>query len=532
MRLKQMIPTVAGLLQKKAKSANYASNAATSASLFFNYQQRPQFSLLVAELMLFDPKVTLALAVRDGLLMNAKVEIVDGRPEVMEFVKAQWDRLWCNNSHQVLSTKLFGYCGLETMFRRGQGRWDGKICFDTFRDFHPRDVRPLMRDGMIKGISLGNVRDRYSAPIGRLTGKLPIWGAKACWLTYNSRFGSLFGEAILEHCYAPYWEKTQEGGAVKLRQLRMMKDAWMGAFIRYPAEITKDKQTGQVISWKDIARDMVENIYSGSVFGLPSTRDKDGNLKWDLEPPTGVEGATQIFEYTTTCDKEILEGLQVPGEVLQAMESGSGYSGRSIPFVAFLAVLQNEFNQYLRAIDDQVIRPLVRLNFGIEPSYEIKPKSLIETIGALMGDGKSESGSSSNTSHEATAGARLAAALPQVVAASQNGNGSPGVNRLRNGYGGTAHMSNAQASPRYKERSARVAPAGGATAGGIYYEQGRWISPEAMQFASSDELARLDAYDSSRSRRQQVHDIDETHETTRPPTMRIDSQRFSLPRDN
>lgn len=482
------------LVRKKARTSGYDSASAGTPSQFHNFDERPPFSLVAAELMTFDPKVTIALGVRDGLLMNAEVDIVDGRPEVMDFVRDQWDAIWECEADRLLKTKVFGYAGFEVMYRPGQGRWSNKVVFKSLRDFHPRDVRPLVRDSDIMGVSVRNVKRRSDnarllPASSHADGKIAVWRPKSLWLTFGSKYGSLFGESLLEHAYAPWHEKTMKGGAIKLRQLRMIKDAWMGHVIRYPNEVIRDARTGEPITWRDIARDLVENAMSGAAVGLPSQQDDNGNYRWDIVPPTSVDGATQIFEYAHELDREILEGCQMPSEVLEAMSSGSGFSGRSIPFVALLAILQGEFQRYVQAIDDQVLRELVRLNFGVEPRYQIKPKKLIETVGKLMGgteDSGSDEGSSppqATTTPNFGLGARAPQDSQQLA-----GQNQPMATRSTNGS-----SANGAASRNTSNGQPTRAPASGALVGGVYYAPHAWIPPSATQFASQLELEQLDA---------------------------------------
>ena len=58
-------------------------------------------------------------------------------------------------------------------------------------------------------------------------------------------------------------------------------------------------------------------------------------------------------------------------EVVKASQTGSGYSGRSIPFLVVLSVCNNELVEIVKCVDQQVLRPLACLNFGGDPDYEI-----------------------------------------------------------------------------------------------------------------------------------------------------------------
>jgi hypothetical protein len=459
-----------------------------------HFEQRPPFSLLTAEMMTFDPKVTIALAVRNGLLMNAEVEVADGRPEVMEFIAAQWERIWQNEGSKILDAKNFGFAGFEAMYREAPrgSRWDGRLLFDKLKDFHPRDIRPLIRKSEIVGLTLRNVkgkkanRDEVQGLIRSpgSAGKVPIWSPKSLWLTYGFKYGNLFGQALLEHAYGPWHEKHMRGGAIKLRQLRMVKDAWVGDVLRYPTGWSQRMPDGRMITGRDVAREVGENRYSGGVVGIPSDRDANGHELFGYETPSSVDGATGVFDYCDKLDTEILEALETPIEVLEALSSGSGFSGRSIPFIALLAILQEEFAEYVRQIDEQILRPLVRINFAVEPYYEIRPKSLIEVITDLMGKADSAGGG------EATQ--QVAGGAPTMQQPTFGRQFSGSFSNPFDSYRQNRRFASVVSScPRDNKARSFKSPDGGAVIGGIYYAAGRLVPASAVQFASDDELQRL-----------------------------------------
>jgi hypothetical protein len=76
--------------------------------------------------------------------------------------------------------------------------------------------------------------------------------------------------------------------------------------------------------------------------------------------------------------------LDVPPEVVQAAETGSGWSGRSVPMLVFLAGEDALAQAVLRAFDRCALKHLVRVNYGDEP-YTVAPVPLAET---LMGGGE------------------------------------------------------------------------------------------------------------------------------------------------
>jgi hypothetical protein len=109
--------------------------------------------------------------------------------------------------------------------------------------------------------------------------------------------------------------------------------------------------------------------------------DRDGRRLVDYTPPQDVGGATQIFKWKHDLDQEIWKALEIPPEIIEASAPGSGYAGRSIPFMVALSAVQTELNELVRAVDRDILRPLAHLNFGRAPQYELRPRPLIETFG-------------------------------------------------------------------------------------------------------------------------------------------------------
>jgi hypothetical protein len=357
------------LLNRKPITATYRQPPPASAAV--RIDELPPFNLRVADLMRFDPQIRIGLGARNGLLMGAQVDVRGGDPTIASWVQTQWDRVWASSSHQLLRTKLYGFLPCEVMYREATaGPFAGAIEFDYLKDRHPRDARLLVNDGQPVGFSLkcGNARPvRVLAP-------------KALVCTFNSEFGDAYGTALLERAYPPWHEKWMEGGAKKTLRLRMIKDAYIGDIFWYPIDKTVQLPSGETTSWRDIAREMVEARLSGGAMTLPLMFDREGNKLIDYSPPQDTGGATPIFQWKHDIDIEIFKALEVPPEVIEASTSGSGFSGRSIPFMIALSAVELELAELVQAVDRDILRPLAQLNFGLQPQYTICPRSLVETF--------------------------------------------------------------------------------------------------------------------------------------------------------
>lgn len=142
---------------------------------------------------------------------------------------------------------------------------------------------------------------------------------------------------------------------------------------------------GTEVSWRDLARELIEARHSGGALTLPLLYDSGGRKLVDYTPPQGVAGSTQIFNWKRDLDLEIWKALEVPPEIIQASTTGSGYSGRWIPFAIALSAVHMELAELIRCVDRDVLRPMAHLNFGRVPQYEIHPRSLVETYAKKFG---------------------------------------------------------------------------------------------------------------------------------------------------
>jgi len=368
----------------------------------------PPFNLHVAELMRFDPQVRVALGARNGLLMSAQIDVTGPREDVNQWVHEQWDRVWCQCAHQLVRAKLYGFQPFEVFFRRTRfqpvpKRTTGfqpveskletcspamnsqdrlKTCptweIAELRDRPVAQTRLLVRDDRPVGFvwKEGEVERRILAPRGLV-------------VTFDADHSRPYGCALLARAYPAWFEKWMRGGAKETLRLRMMKDAYVGDIFWYPADRKVTLPTGEEVSWRDLAREITELRQSGGALALPLLRDRDGNKALDYSPPTPVYGHTQIFQWKRDLDLDIWKALEIPPEIIQAASTGSGFSGRWIPFVVALSAVQTELAEIIRCVDRDLLRPLSQLNFGTAASYEIRAKSLVETYAAKFGEGPS-----------------------------------------------------------------------------------------------------------------------------------------------
>lgn len=360
------------LLRRPAKRAG---SPVVAKPLTPRVDELPPFSLQTAELMRFDPQVRIALAARNGLLMSAQVEITGPQMALNRWVQLQWDRLWMQYAHQLLKAKLYGFMPFEVVYGEAlAGEFRGLIEVAALKDRHPRDCRLLIQNDEPVGFVLRQQEKEIEnfAPL-------------ALTATFDAETTNPYGCALLARAYPSWYEKWMEGGAKRTIRLRMIKDAYLGDIFWYPPERKVQLSDGTEVSWREIARDMIEARQAGGAMTLPLLYDQDGRKLVDYTPPQSMGGHTAIFDWKKDLDIEIWKALEVPPEIIQASNTGSGYSGRWIPFIVALSAVQTELAELIRCVDRDILRPIAQLNFGEVPQYEIRPRPLTETYGERFG---------------------------------------------------------------------------------------------------------------------------------------------------
>lgn len=411
----------------------------------------PVYRHYTGDLMLSsDPIVEFALNIRNAALMQADVEIKCKRPDVQIWLEKNWGTLWNDNRATMVQSKKWGFSALQVI---GEEDNRGLLNVRRVKDFHPWDSVCIRKCGEIVGAAI-------KANSG--SGPLRMHAPQVIWQTFNGRYGNPYGNGLLRRMYPPWFEKWMERGAKNLGRQRMVRDAYRGDYFEYPYAQTITDHTGKQIPWRDIIRGLSESIMSGAAITMPVLQDDKGNNLVKYTPPQNIAVGDHIFEWEERLDKQIFRGADVPLEVVEAQENG-GFSGRSIPLMVLVAVAQLEFNEIVRSAVEMCLRPYAWLNWGGDPEFEIKPKSLIESLA------KDASGSSMGGSAVGSPQGQRPQEQPQQVSPKRES---------------AVQFSN----------EAMHAPAGGVTIHGKRYEGGEFIPSAVVDSLSEEDRGKLEMH--------------------------------------
>lgn len=328
------------------------------------------------------PQIDFGLRILRAPLYRVTWTVEADSPKVGKYVDEQLRNFWDGHLRQI-TTSTFSYgvsCGeLSDRVSRGQ------IVFDRFDDVHPQDAKPIrFTDGKHKGDWAGV---RIKGITGDETSSLgfDLQAPHAWWFPGEAQFGNYWGIPRLKGAHEPFLEKVGKGGAIASRRLWFKKCAFRGGQIRHPMGKTEYEIQGGgtvAIDNQDLARQIVERYENGGTLALPNDKDEKGEYLWVFEPPGPNGEVGGILEYPKELDKEILRGLGIPPELVEASSVGSGWNGRAIPATQFYTSEDEVAQLIVKCADDQLIRPRVALNFGRQHirRYRIKLQSLAQMI--------------------------------------------------------------------------------------------------------------------------------------------------------
>ncbi len=359
----------------------------------------PQLYLLRdIELMLIHPVVHSALSFYKGGISLVEFEVQCDQPEAMEFINEQCMRFWDRGVPLLQGGYEYGWIGLENLYDDSQGM----LAWESLIQFSPRDCYMLTQEYRPVGIRVKNVRPKGSVDLWAASEDVP---AKGLWYNHNPRYNSWYGQSQLTGAWRPWRRLAWKDGLETVIDHGLYRFAFGGPVVEYPdesvqpsataggANTTVDAQGRLIRHCRDVARMIAEWAKTGAGVGIPSTNyptEMGGGRKWSVTMPDHVLDVAPLIGAAKYLQDQIYYGVGVPPELLAAAESGSGYSGRAIPMEAFITQQQRLADAILWLFVEQVLKPLVRWNWGPDVQFHVKVKPLLETKRAAQGGESNE----------------------------------------------------------------------------------------------------------------------------------------------
>ena len=304
-------------------------------------------------------------------------------PTVSAFVTEQCNRFWDRGVPHVQDGYDYGWMGAENLYdvEDGAMKWKG------LRSFSPCDTFILTQDYKPIGVRVKKIQNKGEIDLWLASQDVP---AKALWYAHEPRYSSYYGVTQLLGAWRPWRRLAWKDAAETVLDTGVYRYAFAGPIGRYPENDPQVASQGVPATAydsqgrprrynRDVMRQMVELYKTGAGIGMSSACDDKGNYLWDMQLPEHVLNVDPIINYVKMLKDEISLGIGVPPELIEAADTGSGYSGRKIPMQAFLAQQQRIADRILMMFVEQVLRPLVAWNFGQAARFNVMVKSLLKT---------------------------------------------------------------------------------------------------------------------------------------------------------
>ena len=462
-------------------------------------QSMPPFTIWVIERMRIDPQVKLCTSVRTAPLMRPIFE-VSGDKEVTKFVSDTLRAFWTKAIRKVAKAMVYTLCGGEILYE-----WDEQKSQFRFRglsSIYPTDLKIRSLNGRFTGLRVRMRRGRIHAQnVGKehpddVILRLP----KAFLYLHNREFGAWTGRSIYESAYKPWFDKAERDGGYDIRRLWYYKCAFDGGDIYHPEGNYVDPDTEMVIPYQDIARQIMEMGKTGGVYAFPNSTDANGQRKWERRPPAGNGSGGDILGYIDSLDVEISRGLEVPDDIISQQGGTGSYSGRAIPLAAFMAIANETLTEMVSAVDEFVIAPLVRMNFGSDRLYEIMSAKV--DVNAFTGEQQQQQPGDQQQESQPPDGQQPQEGGDQqpemMLSRIEEVHGSDPlakvIEHLDRSVGKTNvgfTFSGDELHLAYNPNQKR-APIGGINIRGTFYPGGRWIPPGVFDKATPEQQTKIE----------------------------------------
>lgn len=341
----------------------------------------PLFHPLDIPRMLRDPVVQFGLNQLVGPLTLVKAEVQAKSPEVKGFVENTFKKFW-RRAMPLLAFNYFAH-GYAPGVHQFDADRDGRERYAGCQWVHPPDARATV---YAEGDDLGRLCGfRLSGGVG---GGTALGGDDdliphpwAAWMGGLQRAGNHYDMPRLASAFTPWLEKNTRCGGLHTRRLYFRTQAFRGQVIYHPdGHLVPGKEESGLN--RDYALMIADTLENGTVVVVPDIRtagDGRNEPAWRVEPIEGnASAALNVLEYVDGLDKEILIGLGIPPELVEAAETGSGFSGRQIPLLAFMTQMDLLTGPLVGCIEP-AIRELVNRNYdGAEFTLDTQP--LADTV--------------------------------------------------------------------------------------------------------------------------------------------------------
>jgi hypothetical protein len=308
-----------------------------------------------------DPQLKLGLLLIVGLVSGLKYSISSEDKVIKEVLKKLYGR-----HHNSLVRKMIrisfreGFTFAEKVFQREtvtvEG-YSGKAV--GMREIAFQD--PLNNFSFYKS---GDSNQIHSIKQRQGRKEVELKRSRILWFSLDEEFGEVFGESRFKPAY-PFWYYDKIGYQWRVNSLEKSGAPHLEG--RYPQGSTNID--GTPVNNGQVLLDLLVQLTSTGHVVMPSSRDENGNLLWDIQYREPKNTKSEAFtEFSMYNDRKKLDAIGIMGSIF---EQGS-FSDTDAKADLLMAIMEDAINQIEETIGTDIIDYLVSYNFGPDAVNTVK----------------------------------------------------------------------------------------------------------------------------------------------------------------
>lgn len=280
--------------------------------------------------------------------------------EIKDFCNYNLKLIWNQLMRGMKKAYWAGFSPMIKIFTiEERGKWKNKIIIKKIKDLDPNSVtvKQNKQDGTFEGIKKG---EKVIDPL------------YCFWYTFLMSEGDYYGTKLLEPAYMPYFYSQVIHLFANRYYERFGEPVVKGL---YP-EGSKVQVGAVEKDAHDFMASLVKKIRNHTSITLPSTRDEEGNLEWEVNFLESNMRGADFETYLKRLDMEKARAIFVPDLLFGTGRVGSYKLGERHTNT-FLTLLNSLIGDLKDHIDKYILPSLVDFNFGSQapPAYW-KPEQL------------------------------------------------------------------------------------------------------------------------------------------------------------
>lgn len=327
-------------------------------------------------------QIKTAFAMISFTLMSLNWWVVGGKSKINKAVEWQIREIWSDLMKTITKAFWSGFSPNVKVF--DVHPTNGYLYIQELRDLSPFaceicvDKKDQSFDGFIQR---GGSYKINTIKAGALTEEIVNVEAQkiepkyAFWYSFMKENGNFYGQKLLKGAYMPWFFSQVIHLYVNRYFYRFSTPLALG----YAPSGYVEGSDGTQISAQDAMIEILKEVRNNSSVSLPSDRDENGELIWDIKYIESQMRGYDFEAYLKRLDREMSRALFLPDLLFEAGKVGSYKLGElhKDTFLMLLNALMNDIKGY---IDKYISKQFVEYNFG--PSEEI-PRFQFEKQGTV-----------------------------------------------------------------------------------------------------------------------------------------------------